>query len=132
MAGNISTVSTAEPDSTALRQLYTSIQDQLEATIEKCLDLDKTSVAGRLDDVLLRQRFWEEDIRLEDGALSDLEANDALASSIIRRYLNEIQHLLYDIDGIVSGSSRYVQPIHLQLHESGRGCLLPFLLSGSN
>ena len=107
MAGNGTTVDTAEPGSITLRQLYRSIQDQLALTIERSLALGKKSLAGRLDDVLLRQRFWEEDIRLEDGALSDLEANDAVASSIIRRHLDEIRLLLRDINGTISGSHRY-------------------------
>ena len=87
-----------------LRDLYKSIQDQLGLTIERSLNLGDKSLAGRLDDVLLRQKFWEEDIRMEDGALSDLEANDASASSIIRLYLNEIHLLLHDIYGTMSES----------------------------
>ncbi len=98
----------ADPASITLQELYKSTQDQLVLTIEKSLDSGKKDLAGRLDDVLLRQRFWAEDIHLEDGALSDLEANDALASSIIHRYLDEIRHLLNGISKAMSRSSEYV------------------------
>ncbi|CAF9938384.1 hypothetical protein IMSHALPRED_000777 [Imshaugia aleurites] len=94
--------------SITLSDLYKSAQDQLVLTIERSLDLGKEDIAVRLDDVLLRQRFWEEDIRLEDGALSNLEVNDALASSIIRRYLEDILHSLHGINDTLSGSLRYV------------------------
>lgn len=96
----------AEFESTTLRELYNSVQVQLELAIERSLDLGKKDIAGRLDDILLRQRFWEEDIRLEDGALADLEANDVVASSIIRRYLYEILHLLHDVSKATSGTSK--------------------------
>lgn len=101
-------VVTEDLGSIPLRELYRSIQDQLVLTIEKSLDLGKESLAGRLDDILLRQRFWEEDIHLEKGALSDLEANDVLASSIIRLYFDDIRLLLQDISGTISESDRYV------------------------
>ncbi len=102
--GDDTHVDPSKPPSITLQELYKSIQDQLVLTIERSLNLGKKHLAGRLDDVLLRQRFWEEDIRLEDGALSDLEANDALASFIIRRYLDEIRHLLSCISEAISGS----------------------------
>ncbi|KAL9136562.1 MAG: hypothetical protein Q9175_002238 [Cornicularia normoerica] len=104
MAENDTNVVTEDPGSIPLRELYRSIQDQLVLTIEKSLDLGKESLAGRLDDILLRQRFWEEDIHLEKGALSDLEANDVLASSIIRLYFDDIRDLLRDINGMISQS----------------------------
>ena len=108
MAGNESTGNTAEPGSITLPEFYSSVQDQLVRTIERSLDLGKKSLAERLDDVLLRQRFWEEDIGLEDGALSSLEANDAVASSIISRYLDEIRFLLRDINASFAGPTRYL------------------------
>lgn len=108
MAGDGRDVDPAEPRSTTLRELYQSTQDQLVLLIERSLDLDRKDLAGRLDDILLRQRFWEDDIRLGDGALSNLEANDALASSIIRRYLDEIRHLLDEINGAFSVPFTYV------------------------
>ena len=102
-------VEPAEPESLlTLHVFYKSTQNHLITTTERSLDLDKKDLAGKLDDVLLRQRFWEDDIQLEDGALSDLEANDAVASSIIRRYLYETLHLLHDIDRVLGVSSRYV------------------------
>ena len=121
MAGNDSTVDTAEPGSITLCEFYKSIQDQLVLTIERSLNLGKKSLAGRLDDVLLRQRFWEEDIGLEDGALSDLEANDAVASSIIWRYLDEIRLLLRDINATIAGLNRYLLLLLLLLcHHVGK------------
>ncbi|KAL9064696.1 MAG: hypothetical protein Q9161_008704 [Pseudevernia consocians] len=97
MAENDIDADTAGRELLTLRDLYMSIQDQLGLNIERSLNLGDKSLAGRFDDVLLRQKFWEEDIRMEDGALSDLEANDASASSIIRLYLDEIFFLLHDI-----------------------------------
>ena len=102
-------VEPGEPESLiTLHDLYKSAQDYLIRTTERSLDLGRKDLAGNLDDVLLRQRFWEDDIQLEEGALSGLEANDVVASSIIRRYLDEILHLLHDIDRVLSVSSRYV------------------------
>lgn len=120
MAGNESTGDTAEPGSITLRQFYRSIQDQLVLTIERSLNLGKKSLAGRLDDVLLRQRFWEEDIGLEDGALSDLEANDAVASSIIWRYLDEFRLLLGDINASIAGLNKYLLLLLLLCHHVGK------------
>ena len=88
---------TAEVGSITLYELYRSVQDQLRQTMERSLDNGDRSLAGRLDDVLIQQRFWECDIHLKDGALSDLEASDTMASSIIRRYLDEIESLLSKI-----------------------------------
>ena len=100
---------TTEPESLiTLHDFYKSTQDHLIATTERSLDLDRKDLAEKLDDVLLRQRFWEEDIQLEEGALSDLEANDAVASSIIRRYLDEILCLLHEFDEMLATPLRYV------------------------
>ena len=102
-------VEPAEPESLiTLHDFYKSTQDHLIKTTERSLDLDRKDLAEKLDDVLLRQRFWEDDIQLEEGALSDLEANDAVASSIIRRYLDEILRLLHDFDDMLSIPLRYV------------------------
>ncbi len=101
----------ADPRPITLRELYRSVQDQLVLTIEKSLDLGKVDLARRLGGVLFRQRLWEMDISMEDGALSDLEANDALAASIIRNCLDDIRRLLHNINEIISGSSRYVLSI---------------------
>ena len=110
-------VEPGEPESLiTLHDLYKSAQDYLIRTTEKSLDMDRKDLAGRLDDVLLRQRFWEDDIQLEEGALSSLEANDIVASSIIRRYLDDILHLLHDIDRILSLSPRYVSFRYALLH----------------
>ena len=124
-------VDLAEPESTTLQELYKATQDQLVLTIERSLDSGKKDLAGRLDDVLLRQKFWEEDIRLEDGALPDLEANDTLASSIIRYYLDEIRHQLQDVIRAISSSSEYVQSFLLGCIRSQRRETFPHL-SGSN
>ena len=97
MAGDDIDMDPVELGSIPLHDLYKTTQDQLLSIIERSLDQNKKDLAGQLDDILLRQRFWEDDIRLDDGALSNLEANDALASSIIRHYLDEIRHLLEDI-----------------------------------
>ncbi len=113
MDKNDTNLDSAEPRSITLRDLYTSVQDQLVLTIEKSLDLGKEDLARRLDDVLLRQRFWEADIHMEDGALSDLEANDALAASIIGHYIYDIRRLLHNINEIISGSSKYVLSIRI-------------------
>ena len=66
--------------------------------MERSLDFGNQSIARRLDDVLIRQRFWEYDIHLDDGALSDLEASDTVAASIIRRYLDEIEGSLAEMN----------------------------------
>ena len=95
-----------EPASIPLWDLYKSIQDQLRLTLERCLDMGKQSLAGRLDDILLRQTLWEEDIHLKDGALSHLEASDTFASSTIRLYLDDIRLLLHDINGAISESEK--------------------------
>ena len=92
--------------STSLHDLYKSTQDQLIQVTGRSLDLEKEELARQLDDVLLRQRFWEEDIDLDGGALSDLETSDALASAIIRRYLDEIRRLLHVINEAFSKSSK--------------------------
>lgn len=123
----------AEPRSTTLREFYQSIQDQLVLLIERSLDLDRKDLAGLLDDILLRQRFWEDDIRLGDGALSNLEANDALASSIIRRYLDEIRHLLYEISRDFSVPFTYVSLFPLGcVAAQCEGYLSMLCLSSSN
>ena len=91
-----------------LHDFHKSTQAHLIRTTRRSLDLGKKDLAGRLDDVLLRQRFWEDDIHFDDGALSDLEANDELASSIIRRYLDDISYLLHEIDKILVKPLGYV------------------------
>lgn len=102
-------VEAAEPGSLiTLDSFYKSTQHHLITTTKRSLDFDKKDLAGRLDDVLLRQRFWEDDIHLDDGALSDLEANDRLASSIIRRYLDDISYLLHEIDKTLVEPVEYV------------------------
>ena len=109
MGGDDTEKETAEPGlPITLHDFYKSTQDHLIATTERCLDFDRKDLAARLDDVLLRQRFWEDDIHLDDGALSDLEANDRLASSIIRRYLDDISYLLHEIDNILVEPLGYV------------------------
>lgn len=97
-------VDIAEPRSMTLHNLYRSTQGQLVQAIEKCLDLGKKNLAARLDGVLLRQRFWEEDIGMGDGTLSNLEAKAEFASSIIRHYLDRMVLLLSDINGTIAGS----------------------------
>ena len=68
--------------------------------MERSLDVGNQSLAERLDDVLIRQRFWEYDIHLQDGALSDLEASDTVASSIIRRYLDDMERSLVEMNAV--------------------------------
>lgn len=89
MAGNDTNVDTAELELLPLQDLYGSIQDHLRWTIEEFSILGRRTLAGHIDDVLLRQKLWEVDICLQDGALSDLEASDVLAFSIIRLSLDE-------------------------------------------
>ena len=101
-----------------LHDFYKSTQDHLIKTTERSLNLDRKDLAGRLDDVLLRQRFWEDDINLDDGGLSDLDTYDELASSIIRRYLSDISHLLHEIDSILDEPLGYVSELCL----SGCNC----------
>ena len=102
-------VEPTEPGSLiTLHDFHKSTQDHLITTTERSLDLDRKDLAEKLDDVLLRQRFWEDDIQLVEGALSDLEANDAVASSIIRRYLGEILRLLHNSDEMLSIPLMYV------------------------
>ena len=98
MAHNDKSVDTAELGLLSLQDIYKTVQDQLTSTIQRSLDMGRTSLAERLDDVLLRQRFWEVDIHFEDGALSDLAASDKLASSIVRDCLNEIRLSLHHIN----------------------------------
>ena len=117
MDGDETDVEPAQPDSfVTLHELYKSTQDHLIATIERSLDSDRKELAGKLDDVLLRQRFWEDDIQFEDGALSRLDAYDAVASFIIRHYLDEISRLLYAIVSILSEQSRCVSILYVLLH----------------
>ena len=108
-------VGTPEVGLFKLPKLYTFTQDRLRSTMEKSLDSGRVYLAERLDDVLMRQSFWEDDIHVEDGALIDLEAYDVVASSIIRGFLDEIIGHLDEIDSslsatnrTVSGSPRYV------------------------
>ena len=100
MAEKGTSTHSVEVGSITLHDLYGSVQDQLRQTVERSLDVGHQSLAGRLDDVLIRQRFWEYDIHLKDGALSDLEASDTVASSIIRRYLNEIVRSLSKMNAV--------------------------------
>ena len=100
MAEKSTSTHTVELGSITLHELYESIQGQLRQTMERSLDIGNQSLAERLDDVLIRQRFWEYDIHLEDGALSGLETSDTVASSIIRRYLNEIERSLAEMNAV--------------------------------
>ena len=104
MAGQSTNIRTEDVNSITLHQLYGSIQDQLRQTIVRSLDIGNQTLAGQLDDVLIRQKFWEYDIHLKDGALSDLEASDTVASSVIRRYLVEIGSLLSKVDRTMYGT----------------------------
>ena len=115
MSGGNAAVDTPEVGLIKLPKLYTSTQDRLRSTMQNSLRSGKVYLAERLDDVLMRQGFWEYDIHVEDGALVDLEAYDRVASSIIRGFLDEINGHLDEIDNscsatsrTVSGSPRYV------------------------
>ena len=100
MAGKSTSTLTVEVGSITLHELYGSLQDSLRQTMERSLDVGNQSLAERLDDVLIRQRFWEYDIHLKDGALSDLEASDTVGSSKIRRYLNDMKRSLAAMNAV--------------------------------
>ena len=115
MSGGKAAVDTPGVDMIKLPELYSSTQDRLRSTMKNSLDSGKVYLAERLDDILMRQGFWEDEIHVEDGALLDLEAYDAVASSIIRGFFDEINGHLDEIDNsllatnrTVSGSPRYV------------------------
>ena len=115
MSGGNAAVDTPEVGLINLPELYISTQGRLRSTLENGLNSGKVHLAERLDDVLMRQGFWEDDIHVDDGALVDLEAYDTVASFIIRGFLDEINGHLDEIDNSlsatdknVSGSPRYV------------------------
>ena len=101
----------AEPGSITLHELYRSLHDQLVLTIKKSRDLGKKSLAWRLHEVLLRQIFMEHDLHVVDVSLSNIEANYAIASSMIRNDLRDILFWLRRIEGNISESSEYVLSI---------------------
>ncbi|KAM0798780.1 hypothetical protein BDR22DRAFT_352539 [Usnea florida] len=106
MSGSTAAGDTPEVGLTKLLELYISTQDRLRSTMGNCLDSGEVHLAERLDDVLMRQGFWEDDIHVEDGALVDLEAYDRVASSIIRGVLDEINGHLDEIDNSLSAENR--------------------------
>lgn len=117
MGGDDTEIETAEPGTlTTLHDLYRSAHDHLKTTTEKSMDSDRKELAGKLDDALLRQMFWEDELQFEEGALLRLEANDAVAPSIIRRYLDEILRLLDDVKSILSEQSRWFLFPYALLH----------------
>ena len=138
MSGGKAAVDTPEVGMIKLPELYISTQERLRSTMENSLDSGKVHLAERLDDVLMRQGFWEDDIHIEDGALVDLEAYDAVASSIIRGFLDEINGHLDEIGNSfsatnrnVSGSPRYVLTVFLA-HAVAPHAATPTSSGGSN
>ena len=80
---------------THLSAHLTSIQTTSSPLGHEGHDID---IHGYIDDVLLRQKLWAEDININGGVLRKVEAKDKFASSVIRLYLNDIVSLLSEID----------------------------------
>lgn len=83
--------------------MYRLVQGQLVLLIDRTSSSSDNTIARTVDDVLLRQAHWAEDIRLENGALERMEANDEQATSVIRLFLSDILNLLLvDVEQAIS------------------------------
>jgi len=89
-----------------LLALYRLVQGQLILLLEKTSDQDNKVTATIVDDIVLRQRFWAEDIGLENGALKDLEVSNQQAACVMRLYLSDFLNvLLIDFEETMATSS---------------------------
>ena len=82
-----------------LQTLFRLMQGQLVLLLENTSEFDDKSIVSSIDDILLRQAFWKEDVDLENGALQRLEATSSEAAEVLRLHIIDILRvLLVDIE----------------------------------
>ena len=87
-----------------LLALYRLVQGQLILLLERTSNIKW--IASTVDDMVLRQKLWAEDISLEDGALRDLETRAGEGAKVMRLYLGDIlKVLLVDVDALLGDAN---------------------------
>ncbi|KAL9035181.1 MAG: hypothetical protein Q9214_006705 [Letrouitia sp. 1 TL-2023] len=74
--------------------MYRLVRGQLVLLIDRTSSSGDNTIARIVDDILLRQAHWAEDIKLENGALERMEASDEQATSVVRLVISDILNLL--------------------------------------
>ena len=89
----------------SLKELIVSLQHQIERTLKQCRDLEDPDIANVLDDMLLRQKFWAEDLNLANPTLSLIVPEDVRIRESTER-LKIIKEQLQEVrESITAGST---------------------------
>ena len=74
--------------------------------VRKSLEADDRATANTLDDIILRQKLWEEDVKLDDGSMPMIEGQDDEFLSALEDLLNVLGKLISDIKTLMPLSEK--------------------------